>query len=240
MAHDVSAVRHYLGVGAAADLYVPIGRNGKRPILVAGAYKDVPESVVSLLIEHGAAVSAADDEGRTALYAIASTARHVRTGDTRPGKPRRRPPSPETIALRQAVLERLLDAGAEVNLSDRDNRTPLHRAATATLDAVRALLNKGANVNAQSIMGETALMLAARNGRLSIVNALLDTDAALEITNRDGKTALHIAAAWGATDAVRALVQAGADINARVSAAGRHSTTSRSAATHRNAEAHSR
>ena len=194
MAHDLPAVQRYLDAGASVDLYVPVGRKGKIPLLVSGAFSDTPEPIVSLLIDRGAPVNAVDDEGRTPLYAIASTARFVKTGDTRPGKPRQKPPNPETVAKRQAVLERLLASGADVNLSDRDQRTPLHRAASATREAVRTLLNNGANVNAQFVSGETALMLATR-GRIDIVETLLDAGAELEIAVRDGQTALHRAAA---------------------------------------------
>ena len=55
------------------------------------------------------------------------------------------------------------------------------------------LLNHGADINAQDIEGNTALMYAAHLGFTEIVQLLIDSGADLTITNNDGDTALDLA-----------------------------------------------
>ena len=55
------------------------------------------------------------------------------------------------------------------------------------------LLNHGADINAQDIEGNTALMYAAHLGFTEIVQLLIDNGADLTITNNQGKTALDYA-----------------------------------------------
>jgi len=60
------------------------------------------------------------------------------------------------------------------------------------LDAVKALIALGADVNAQNYYGHTALMEAADNGNLEEVRFLLDKGADVT-TWAHGRTALKIA-----------------------------------------------
>jgi hypothetical protein len=77
------------------------------------------------------------------------------------------------------IAAELLDAGANVDLPDREGYTPLMRAASeGRADVVRALISRHANVDAKhSGDGETALGLAAANGREEIVAALKEAGA---------------------------------------------------------------
>jgi ankyrin repeat protein len=59
-------------------------------------------------------------------------------------------------------------------------------------DAVRLLLEAGANPDAVTPEGEAALHIAAKDGKLDIVNLLADAGATLDLTNKDGETALEI------------------------------------------------
>ncbi|XP_048183501.1 photoreceptor ankyrin repeat protein [Corvus hawaiiensis] len=72
------------------------------------------------------------------------------------------------------------------------------------------------NVNQQDNDGNTALMMAAQAGHITIVNYLLNYYPALEVDQRDprGLTALMKAAVQGRQDCVTALLLAGADLQA--------------------------
>lgn len=87
------------------------------------------------------------------------------------------------------AAQRLIDAGADVNLANSDGDTPLMNAAGGTPDAVRALLAAGANVNAKNRNGDTALIAAAACGQVDIVNQLLKAGADVYHKNNDGISA---------------------------------------------------
>ncbi|XP_037267639.1 photoreceptor ankyrin repeat protein isoform X1 [Falco rusticolus] len=72
------------------------------------------------------------------------------------------------------------------------------------------------NVNQQDKDGNTALMMAAQAGHITIVNYLLNYYPALEVDKRDprGLTALMKAAVQGRQDCVATLLLAGADLEA--------------------------
>ncbi|KFQ41028.1 Ankyrin repeat domain-containing protein 33, partial [Mesitornis unicolor] len=72
------------------------------------------------------------------------------------------------------------------------------------------------NVNQQDKDGNTALMMAAQAGHITIVNYLLNYYPALEVDKRDprGLTALMKAAVQGQQDCVAALLLSGADLQA--------------------------
>ncbi|XP_054253103.1 photoreceptor ankyrin repeat protein [Indicator indicator] len=72
------------------------------------------------------------------------------------------------------------------------------------------------NVNQQDKDGNTALMMAAQAGHITIVNYLLNYYPMLEVDKRDprGLTALMKAAVQGKQDCVTALLLAGADLQA--------------------------
>ena len=62
------------------------------------------------------------------------------------------------------------------------------------MEIVRLLLDAGANVDAANKHGDTALILAACNGRMEIVRLLLDAGANVDAANTKGGTALTLAA----------------------------------------------
>ncbi len=91
----------------------------------------------------------------------------------------------------------------------------LPRAAEAgDVGGIESLLAMGADVNAASDGGETALMRAASKGRLEAVRLLLDAGANLEARSENGFTALVVAAFFGHAEVVRALLARGASTDA--------------------------
>ena len=78
------------------------------------------------------------------------------------------------------------------------------------------LLAAGADANRAQPEGETAVMTAARTGRVEAVRILLDHGADVDAAEQwRGQTALMWAAAEGHTAAVRELIARGADVDAR-------------------------
>ena len=78
------------------------------------------------------------------------------------------------------------------------------------LDEARAWLNAGADIQAQTPGGATALMAATLNGHVEAVRWLLANGANPNATNKKKVTALAIAKARKHPDIVAALEKAGA------------------------------
>ena len=118
-----------------------------------------------------------------------------------------------------SAVDRLLEAGGEVDAETRHGVTPLALAsARGHAAVVEGLLDGGADPNRASPQGETPLMVAARTGVVDTVEALLRYGAGLGVDAREGwrgQTALMWAAAEGHAAIVSPLVAAGADVDAR-------------------------
>ena len=106
----------------------------------------------------------------------------------------------------------LVENPAGVNLRDRRGGvTPLmHAAALGSLDTMRLLLDKGADLNAKSAAGATALMWAAADP--AKVRLLVERGADVKAVSESGRTALLLAAMSDqSADTVRLLLERGAD-----------------------------
>ena len=167
-----------------------------------------------LLVTSNANVDAENDYGATPLW-VACANRHT------------------------AIVERLLDAGANPNSGLRSVETVLMRCAhTGDPEAVRALLTHGASVDAKEpSKGQTALMWAVANRHPEVTRTLLEYGAAVDTRtstvqqyrgtgersttspagaiyfDAGGFTPLLFAARHGAVDSARLLLDAGADVN---------------------------
>lgn len=115
-----------------------------------------------------------------------------------------------------AAISAALDAGANVNDFDAF-ATPLYYAVNRQhLDAAKLLIERGADVNAGTKIGDPPLMAAVARNRLEFIALLLAHGA--DPNSTVGKqTVLHVAVKHGCLDCVTALVEAGADVNARTS-----------------------
>ena len=89
-------------------------------------------------------------------------------------------------------------------------------------DAVRALLQRGADVNAPQVDGTTALHWAVRQDDLELAAWLIAAGARVSTANRDGATPMQLAALNGNGPMLELLIKAGADPNARL---GQHGDT---------------
>ena len=114
-----------------------------------------------------------------------------------------------------AALKSRFDAGAKVDTADARGTTLLmHAAAIGSPEAVKLLLDAGADAKAKNELDETALMLSA--GDLRKARMLIDKGADVNAKSKLGRTPLIVAAACdGCSASVKLLLDKGADPKAR-------------------------
>ena len=114
-------------------------------------------------------------------------------------------------------VQRLLEAGGNVNEAQGDGMTALHWAArNADAQLAELLVSEGSRVNTVTRIGAyTPLHLASQVGNAEIIKILLGAGSLLQPTSNSvgGTMPLHFAAASGSVGAVRALLNAGARPN---------------------------
>lgn len=195
---DRAQVRQLLDEGADPNMTV----DGRTPLMFAiwGQHMDI----VKLLVANGADLN----QETTPRIPLVNVAAEVDNTD---------------------VLQYLLDHGADINATGTSiraefsrepprDRTPLmvaiahHSPAKGPSAAVKFLIEKGADLNAQDALGWTAIMLAAARGDLASVNALIEGGADVNIRSTDGRSPLDRARELSQDPPVvlRALVSAGA------------------------------
>jgi ankyrin repeat protein len=110
-------------------------------------------------------------------------------------------------------LKNLLDEGAGPNTADSRQITPLMFAAEiGSLDAMKILVERGADVNLQNAFGSTALMWSVSDPKK--VRLLLDHGADVNKVAKSGRTALIIAAFTNpSAEVVRMLLDKGAKVD---------------------------
>jgi len=110
------------------------------------------------------------------------------------------------------VAKRFIAKGWDVNSKDLNMETPLTYAAGSSGEMIRLLLEKGADVNAQNLKGNTALHIATRQGKTDMTHLLITSGAKVNLANKDGETPLYHAALSGQAEAIRLLLDQHADI----------------------------
>ena len=119
-----------------------------------------------------------------------------------------------------AIIDLLLEAGADVNAVDEHGDAPLlkilRRGTVGTnTDQVLKLLEAGADPGARGSGQVTPLHMAARYANPVLVNALLDAGADPLVRDSRGSLPLHDAARSGDPEVIARLVRAGAEVNGR-------------------------
>ena len=168
---------------------------GWTPLMAASLHSQV--DFARLLLDHGANLHALDREGKAAIHYAA-----MRGGA-------------EAVRL-------LVRFGANVNSVDGfGSFTPLHLAAAhcnreIVQETCAALLAAGADLDARSKYGTTALWSAAIAGRGDLVDFLLRHGANLKNRDQEERTVLMFAAKHGPIgDVVGRLLAHGAEVNAQ-------------------------
>lgn len=114
-------------------------------------------------------------------------------------------------------IEKLLQAGANVNVKIDGDGSPLISASRAnSIAAARLLLDRGADPNIAVPGDGSPLIGAAREGAVKVMSLLLDRGANIELVVPGDENALISACAAGHLDAVKFLVERGANVNAQV------------------------
>jgi len=98
-----------------------------------------------------------------------------------------------------SYLQKLVSLGANVNITDKEGRTPLHLEIMGGRSSccIQELLKRGSNVNQKNRDGRTALLLAAAssgadNNAASIMQDLIKAGADVDIQDGAGRTPLLI------------------------------------------------
>ncbi|CAG2209586.1 uncharacterized protein LOC143072438 [Mytilus galloprovincialis] len=116
------------------------------------------------------------------------------------------------------ITEILIRAGAKINMTDRNDCTPLYKAAfhgrPILLDI---LLKAGADINKCDKAGQTPLYICVQNAIVHssyrAVERLLSGGASLQLSDNAGKSPLHVAAHWKLKDMIKILLRADTDVN---------------------------
>jgi quinoprotein dehydrogenase-associated probable ABC transporter substrate-binding protein len=175
-------------------------------------------AMVKFLIEHGADVNQRDHDGWTPLMTAAyyDDAGDIRVLAARGGDPNAASAqnlTPLGIAAQYGKNDAaiaLLDVGANPGRTIGEaGYTPLMLASANRAAALaRALIQKGADVNARNSGGVTALMIAAANGSADMVELLVRAGANTKAQSDRGDTALSIARGRGDERVIK-LLEAG-------------------------------
>jgi quinoprotein dehydrogenase-associated probable ABC transporter substrate-binding protein len=224
IANDLTRVKFLVSKGADVN---KVDDQGATPLTNAARQRH-PE-MVELLIGLGANVNQANNDGMTPLVA-AVMRDHVPTikvllakgADLE--KPNAEGYGPLAIAIAEdkyEVAKTLMEAGADVKTpAGPDNLTPLMITAAQTspaegaiflpsstrpLDIAKGLLERGADVNAKSNSGTTALMIAATHNNPPMIGLLIESGADVDLKNNQGKTAQDVAELNGNKEAAQAI-----------------------------------
>jgi ankyrin repeat protein len=229
-ANSIDSVKALLDAGADVNQTTAYGWS---PLLVATQNRFY--KLGEYLLEHGANVNLANKGGWTPLY-LATDNRNIESGDY----PVRKPDMDHLD-----YIKLLLDKGADVNARMKDStetRTVFtnqwldENGATAFLRAsqsgdlvlMKLLLAHGADPKIPTVLGVTALQVAAGIGwvegityewspesTLEAVKMLIDLGLDVNAQADTGRTAMHGAAHKGRTDVIQVLYDHGARLDVR-------------------------
>jgi ankyrin repeat protein len=205
---------------AIVELLLVAGANiGVSPLLVAsnGRFK----SIIELLLDRGANLEGKDEHGRTPLSLAAG--RGILERRQYDDKTDDNTRAVAARAERVAVVEYLLNHGADVESRDNHGRTPLSWAAEEGFVAVvQLLLDRGAVIGSKDERGWTPLSWALKTLNGVMAMQLINRGAVFELGEGDNLEQLLFAAMKGHKKSVKMLLRSG----------GKTSDTHRSALQH--------
>lgn len=115
-----------------------------------------------------------------------------------------------------AVVEYLIDNGADVNAVSTDNYTALHFMAKSTNFAMaKLLIKKGADLNKKDKSGNTPIFYTIKKTNTQMLKLLIDNGADINIKNKFGYTPLVFAITKQNTPIAEMLINKGANIKVK-------------------------
>ena len=113
------------------------------------------------------------------------------------------------------VINTLIAAGADIDLGNQYEKTPLYMASLqGHVDVVSVLLEHGADINKASPNdGRSPFFAAADQGNVEVVRILAERGADINKADNIGRTPLHVAIQHRHVDIVRILVEKGVDMD---------------------------
>jgi ankyrin repeat protein len=219
---NLSRLRFFLELGA--NIETPVWNVGKHffstPLRVAAGKDNVP--MARLLLEKGASVrnhsNSSLPRARSSVMHAAKSAEMVRLlldhgADLEENESGSTPLLTYTCRKNIAVMRVVLLAGAEVDpvsphSRDRNELTPLHFAVSRSVDAVKLLVEFGADFKKDAEFSNNSWHLAAAAGKVDVLKLLRKLwPEGSKTKNRSGCTPLHIAAMEGKIKAIRLLME---------------------------------
>jgi ankyrin repeat protein len=194
--------------------------SGNTPLLAA-VRLNASADIVRGIIDKKAVVNARNQEGDTALH-IAVRQNNAASGDILIARgadvflqnAKGESPLYLTFFSPGGIRDWML-SGTVLTDADAQGNTILHKATEWKLDnTIAGIAQRGANVEAKNILGETPLFLAVHINSASTVRSLINAGASLNARDPLGNTALHAAVRWDAQSAAEALIGAKIDLNA--------------------------
>ncbi|TRX61872.1 hypothetical protein FNH22_03605 [Fulvivirga sp. M361] len=209
-------------INSGADLNTTVGDGYKRNLLHHASQKGHSD-LIEFLIEKGIAINSLDNKGRTPLY-LACCDYKFDSVKTLVSKGAEINISGEYNPLDMAssnsyygteIVELLLENNANVNLTCRGTGvTPLMGALHQKKpDALKLLLNAGANTNHIDANGNSPLGRVSEHDFPEHVNLLLDFKAKINYQNRKGNSALHLATKRENKKVIEVLIRRGIKTN---------------------------
>jgi ankyrin repeat protein len=118
---------------------------------------------------------------------------------------------------RRETIDLLLERGAGIDKGDEENgATPLFQAVMGLEPAIAGLLvERGADVNKKTKLGQSTLMLAAGSMQTEVVSMLVERGADVKAKDEEGLTPLMFAARSGSAGIAQLLIEKGAEIDAQ-------------------------
>jgi ankyrin repeat protein len=199
----LEGVRLLLSLGADANLAIDSEAHSIFRMIEGCEHQDsdgcVHEEIVLILLEHGFDLSSQDQQGDT-IFHLAVDGSHIR--------------------LLRAMLSRTTSPDV-LDINNGYKWTALHYAiyeprmhsTHQKLVMVSMLLEAGADINARTDDGYTALDLAAEDGNEALVRLLLDAGANINTPRNRNPQVLILAAYSGKEAVVQMLMDAGAHVN---------------------------
>ena len=113
----------------------------------------------------------------------------------------------------EAVVEFLLDLGADIEVEAYGSMRALHFSASNSRLGILGKLLAKADVHAVDASKNTALHWASRRPNLNPIKRLVEAGCKVDAKNSAGFTPLHLACSAGVIPTVKYLIEAGADVN---------------------------